>query len=337
MKSSPTFKIARTRLAIAAAIGGMLLAPTVWAQANGYPNKPVKLIVSFPPGGFADLVGRSLAQALNQAWGQPVIIDNRPGGAGILASELAAKAVPDGYTLYLATDGPFVINPYLYKTLPYHPTNDFMNAALVAYTPLALVVNPQKADVKTVGEFVALAKTREMEKKPMEYASGGSGGPHHLSMEALRMLAGVNLTHIPYKGGSPALVDVVGGQVTTMFSAISTAVPFAKAGKIRILATGGAKRSPMAPEVPTFAEAGFPGFEAGTWAGVVAPKGTPQAIVDKIEADVLKIVRDPQFQQKLLGVGAEPFPGTAAEFRELIAKDQARNSKVIRDLNIKAD
>ena len=329
----------RSWLVIAAATVMPMLTPTVWAQSSAgtYPNKPVKLIVSFPPGGFADLVGRSLAAALNQLWGQPVIVDNRPGGAGILASEVAAKAVPDGYTLYLATDGPFVINPYLYKTLPYNPNSDYEYAALVAYTPLALIVSPQVANVSTVAEFVSLARTRAKDKRPLDYGSGGSGGPHHLSMEAFRTLAGLELNHIPYRGGAPALQDLLGGQIATMFSAISTAIPQAKAGKLRILASGGTKRSQMAPEIPTIAESGFPGFEAGAWAGVVAPKGTPPAIVKKIESDVLKIGRDAQFHQKLLAAGAEPFPGTSAEFRRQVSRDQERNSKLIRDLNIKAD
>lgn len=308
---------------------------SAWAQAAAvYPNKPVKLLVSFPPGGFADLVGRSLAQALTQAWGQPVIIDNRPGGAGILASDVAAKAAPDGYTLYLATDGPFVINPYIYKKLPYDPVNGFMPAALVAYTPLALVVNSELVSSKTLGEFVTAARSNP---KPLDYSSGGAGGPHHLSMEALKAVAGINLNHIPYKGGAPALQAVLAGEVATAFSAVSTSLPHAKAGKIRILASGGQKRSLLAPEIPTFAESGYPGFEASAWAGVVAPKGTPQAIVRKIEADILKIARDPQFTQHLLAAGAEPFPGTSAEFRDLIKKDQQRYSELIRDLNIKAD
>ena len=309
---------------------------SAWAQsAAGYPNRPVKLLVSFPPGGFADLVGRSLAQALTQVWGQPVIVDNRPGGAGILASDVAAKSNPDGYTLYLATDGPFVINPYIYNKLPYNPVSDFMPAALVAYTPLALVVNPKEVSAKTLSEFITAARANPA--KHLNYASGGSGGPHHLSMEALKVVTGINPNHIPYKGGAPALQAVLGGEVATAFSAISTSLPHAKAGKLQILASGGLKRSLLAPEVPTIAESGYPGFEASAWAGVVAPKGTPQAIVGKIEADILKIARDPQFAQHLLAAGAEPFPGTAVEFRELIKKDQQRYSKLIRELNIKAD
>ena len=232
--------------------GALLAAPAAWAQAAGYPYKPVRLIVSFPPGGFADLAGRSLAQALTQVWGQSVVVENRPGAAGILATEMAAKAAPDGHTLYLATDGPFVINPYIYKTLPYHPTDDFTQIALVAYTPLALVVNPEKMHVSNLSEFIAAARANAA--RPLDYASAGAGGPHHLSMEAFKGVAGINLNHIPYKGGAPALQDVLSGQVATMFSAVSTSMPHAKTGRLRIIASGGLKRSALAPDVPTFAE-----------------------------------------------------------------------------------
>lgn len=307
---------------------------TAWAQA-AYPNKPVKLLVAFPPGGFADLIGRPLAQFLTQMWGQPVVIDNRPGGGGILATDLTAKASPDGYTLYLTTDGPFVINPYLYKTLPYDPISDFMPAALVVSTSMALVVNPEKVNAKTLAELVTAARANPA--KTLDYASAGEGSTHHLSMEALKVVSGMSMTHIPYKGGPSALQAVLAGEVATAFSALSTSLPHAKAGKLRILATGGTKRSPLTPEISTIAESGYPGFEASAWAGVVAPKGTPQAIVDKIEADVLKIARDPQFTRIMLAAGAEPFPGNSTDFKELIRKDQQRYSKLIRDLNIKAE
>ena len=308
---------------------------SAWAQAAArYPDRPVKLLVSFPPGGFADLVGRSLAQALTQAWGQPVIVDNRPGAAGILASDVAAKAVADGYTLYLATDGPFVINPYIYSKLPYDPVNSFMPAALVANTSLVLVVNTEKVSAKTLAEFVTAAHSNP---KPLDYASGGAGGPHHLSMEALKTVTGINLTHIPYKGGAPALQAVLAGEVSAAFSAISTSLPHEKAGKIRILASGGQKRSLLAPDIPTIAESGYPGFDSSAWAAVVAPKGTPPAIVQKIEADVLKITRDPQFAQTLLAAGIEPWPGNSTDLSNLIKREQQRNSKLIRDLNIKAE
>ncbi len=319
--------------ACALACAGSAVAQT----AAGYPNRSVRLLVSFPPGGFADLVGRSLAQSLSQVWGQPVVVDNKPGGASILATEIAARAAPDGYTLYLATDGPFVINPFLYKTLTYDPINDFIPAAMVAQTPFSLVVNAEKVSAKTVAEFVTQARVAAASGHTLDYSSAGSGGPHHLHMETFKGLAGINLNHIPYKGGAPALQAVLSGEVSVAFAGASTATPHAKTGRLRILASGGSKRSLLTPEIPTFTEAGYTGFDPTAWAGVVVPKGTPQAIVDKIEADVLKIARDPQFSQKLVAAGADPLPATAAEFREIIRKDQQKHSKVIRELNIKAD
>ena len=309
--------------------------PASAQTAAVYPNKPVRLLVSFPPGGFADLVGRGLAQSLSLLWGQPVIVDNKPGGASILATELAARAAPDGYTLYLATDGPFVINPFLYKSLSYDPIRDFVPAAMVAQTPFGLVINPEKVSAKTMTEFVALARSNAA--RPMDYSSGGAGGPHHLHMENFKGIAGTNGNHIPYKGGAPALQAVLSGEVSMAFTGVSTAMPYVKAGKLRMLAAGGTKRSLLAPEIPTFTEAGYPGFEPTAWAGVVAPKGTPQAILDKIEADVLKVAHDPQFAQKLVLAGADPLPLGAAEFRETIRKDQQKYGKVIRELKITAE
>ena len=333
----------RRQLMTRRSLGGVLcLAAALWAPVvnaqqgtpQGYPNKPVRLIVSFPPGGFADLVGRTLAQSLQLQWGQPVLVDNRPGAGGILATDLTAKAAPDGYTLYLATDGPFVINPFIYKTLPYKPLVDFTPAALVAYTPMALVINPDLVKASTLGEFVTLAKTAS---KTLDYASSGNGGPHHLTMEAFKAAAGIDLNHVPYKGGAPALQDVLSGQVPVMFSVVSTSQPHAKAGKLKILAVAALKRSPLVPDVPTIAESGYPGFEMGAWAGIVAPRGTPQAVIDKIQVDVLKVVRESQFAEKLAGAGAQPFAGTADEFSALLRGDTERNGKLIRSLNIKPE
>lgn len=228
-----------------------------------------------------------------------------------------------------------MINPFLYKTLSYDPVNDFTPAAMVAQTQFGLVVNPDKVSAKTVAELVATLRADPA--KVLDYSSGGAGGPHHLHMETFKANTGTNLAHIPYKGGAPALQAVLSGEVSAAFSGVSTAMPHVKAGKLRMLAAGGANRSLLAPEVPTFTEAGYPGFEPTAWAGVVVPKGTPQAIVDKIEAVVLKVARDPQFSQKLVLVGADPLSATAAEFRQIIRTDEQKHSKLIRDLNIKAE
>lgn len=317
-------------------MGPLLISAPSWAQsAAGYPNRPVRLLIPFPPGGYSDVSGRHLAQALSQVWGQTVVVDNKPGAAGILASDLAAKAAPDGYTLYFVHDGPMVINPFIHKTLPYDPLKDFVPAALVTSTTMVLVANPEKVSARTLKDFVSVARANS--SRTLDYSSGGSGGPHHLFMENFKGMAGANFNHIPYKGGAPALQAVLAGEVATAFAGIAPSVAQAKAGKLVILGSGGAKRSLLAPDIPTIAEQGYPGFESTAWVGVVAPKGTPQAIVDKIEVDVLKIARDPQFVQKLLAAGGDPFPGTATEFRELIRKDQLKYSKLIRDLGIKPE
>ncbi len=328
--------IGKAARALVVAAGTLLIGTSLWAQtAAGYPARPVRLLIPFPPGGYSDVAGRYLAQALSQVWGQPVVVDNKPGAAGILASDLAAKAAPDGYTLYFVHDGPMVINPFIYKTLSYDPVKDFVPVALVTSTTMVLVANPEKVGARTLKDFVAGA--RSTASRPMDYSSGGAGGPHHLFMENFKGMAGLNFNHIPYKGGAPALQAVLAGEVSTAFAGIAPSVAQAKAGKLTVLGSGGAKRSLLAPDIPTIAEQGYPGFEATAWVGLVAPKGTPQAIVDKIEADVLKIARDPPFVQKILAAGGDPLPGTAAEFRELIRKDQQRYSKLIRDLDIKAD
>lgn len=235
----------------------LLVSSASWAQ-DTYPSRPLRLIVSYPPGGVADLVARTLAGYMQESLGQPVVIDNRPGGATIIATEAAAKAAPDGHTIYLATDGPFVINPFIYEKLPYDPIADFIPISMVAEAPLALVTTPG-LNVNNVAEFVARAKSSA---KPFNYASIGTGSSQHLAMEQLRTAAGVAMTHVPYKGGALALNDVLSGQVEAMFVALSTALPHVRVGKLKVLAVGTAKRSILAPEVPTVAESGFPGFGA---------------------------------------------------------------------------
>ena len=226
------------------------------------------------------------------------------------------------------------ITYWIYKTLPYNPLTDFMPAVLVAYTPMALVINPSLVKANTLQEFVTATKTAP---RTFDYASSGAGGPHHLTMEAFKAAAGIDLNHVPYKGGAPALQDVLSGQVPAMFSVVSTSLPHARAGKLKILAVAALKRSPLVPDVPTIAESGYPGFEMGAWAGIVAPRGTPQAIIEKIQVDALKIVREGHFAEKLAGAGAQPLPGTAEEFATLIRRDTEKNGKLIRSLNIKPE
>jgi tripartite-type tricarboxylate transporter receptor subunit TctC len=311
---------------------GILAALPSWAQ-EAYPNRPVRLIVSYPPGGVADLVARTLAGFLQEPLGQPVVIDNRPGGATIIATEAAAKARPDGYTLYLATDGPFVINPFIYEKLPYNPVADFVPISMVAEAPLALVASAS-LNVSSVAEFIARAKASP---KPLNYASIGTGSSQHLAMEQLRTAAGAAMNHVPYKGGALALNDVLSGQVEGMFVALSTAIPHYRSGKLKILAVGTAKRSILAADIPTVAESGYPGFEQTPWMAVVAPKGTPKPITARLEKEIQQVVRNPAFAEKVLATGNIPVPGTADDLQALVQSQQERYGRLIRTLNLRAE
>ena len=304
-----------------------------WGQSPGsYPNKPIRLIVPFGTGGFADISGRLYAQHLSPVLGQPVVIDNRPGGGGILATELAARAAPDGYTLYFVSDGPLVINPFIYKSLPYDPINDFATVAMVGGTTQMLAASIEKVKATTLREFIAEARGRAA--RPMTFSSSGLASPHQLYMENLKTLAGIELTHVPYKGGAFALQALVSGEVDVGFVNHERTVALAKAGKVRLLGFAGPARSTIAPDLPTIAEQGFPGFEATPWIGVVVPRATPKPIVDKLEAESVKIARDPQYLKQLFNVGGDPLALTAAEFRERLRTDYQMYGKLIKGLNI---
>ncbi len=309
----------------------LIVAPLPSGAQEAYPNRPVRMIVSYPPGGVVDLVARTLGAMMQESLGQSVVIDNRPGGATIIATELAAKSKPDGYTLYMATDGPFVINPFIYDKLPYDPIADFIPISMVAEAPLALVTNAaQKGN--TLAEFIAYAKASP---KPLNYASIGTGSSQHLAMEQLRTAAGVAMNHIPYKGGALALNDVLSGQIEGIFVALSTAVPHVKSGKLKMLAVGTPERSILAPDVPTVAESGYPGFEQTPWLAIVAPAGTPKAIADRLEKEVQQVVRSPAFAEKVIATGNIPVLGTAEDLRALIQLQQRKYGPLIRTLNIR--
>ncbi len=320
-------------LALALALSALTLALPVLAQQE-YPVRPVKIVVPMTPGGFQDVLARHLALALGQVWDQPVVVENRPGAAGIIASQQVAKAVPDGYTLFFASDGQLVMNSFLYKSLPYDPVKDFAPVALTATTTMVLVSNPARVKATNVRDFVAEAKRAE---KPLDFGSSGTGGPHHLFMESFMNVAGLKMTHVPYKGGNPSLQAVASGEIAAAFTGLAPSVQLAKAGKLNILGFGGAKRPAEYPDIPTIGEQGYLGFDAVTWVGLVAPRGTPQAVLDKVEADTLRVLRDPAFLQKLRGAGGDPFPGSQAEFRELIRKDQKRYGDLIRRAGVQAE
>ncbi len=308
-----------------------LVAGSAFAQT--WPSKPIKYVVPFAPGGSTDILGRTISEKLSVALGQPVVVDNKPGAGGGLGADFVAKAAPDGYTIMGGTISTHAINASLYSNLPYDPVKDFVAVTLLARVPNMLVVNPD-VPAKTVAELIALMKAN-----PGKYtfASAGNGTSQHLSGELFKSMAGVEMQHIPYKGSPPALQDVVGGQVTMTFDNITTAWPLAKAGKLRALAVTTAKRSPVAPDVPTLAESGLAGFEVGSWQGVFAPAGTPPAIVKRLNAEIVKILSMPDVKEKILALGAEPVGDTSEQFTAYVKTEVVKWSDVVKKSGAKVD
>jgi tripartite-type tricarboxylate transporter receptor subunit TctC len=309
------------------------MAAIAFAQAPAYPTKPIRLVVPFPAGGTTDILARAAAQKLTEAWGQPVVVDNRPGAGGNIGSELVAKAAPDGYTLEMGTVGTHAINASLYAKMPYDHVKDFVPVILVAGVPNVLVVHPS-VPVNSVAELIAYAKANPGK---LNFASSGSGTSIHLSGELFKVMSGVQMTHVPYKGSAPAVQDLLGGQVQLMFDNLPSALPHIKAGKLRALAVTSAQRAPVLPDVPTIAEAGLPGFEASSWFGVLAPAGTSPAIVAKLNAEIAKWLASPEAKEKLQGQGANVAGGPPEEFTKHIAAETAKWAKVVKESGAKVD
>jgi len=307
--------------------------PAAAPTAEGYPNRTVTIVVPFPAGGGTDLGARLLAQKLAQKWGQGVVVDNRGGAAGLVGAEMVAKAKPDGYTLLIGNVGTQSINPSLYKKIPYDADRAFAPVSLVAELPFVMMISPS-LPAKSVKEFVALAKASP---DKLMFASSGSGGSPHLTGEIFAAAAGVRMTHVPYKGGTPAMTDLMGGHVDVLFASILESASYIKAGKLRGLAVTGSARSSTLPDLPTLAEAGVPNAESGSWIGLLAPAGTPQPIVDKLAADVKSVLSVPETRQTLVEQGAVPRGTGPAELKALIDTDRARYGRVIRDKNIGVD
>ena len=295
-------------------LGIVLATITGVAGAQAWPSKPIKWAVPFAPGGTTDILARTVGDKLAIALGVPVVIENKPGAGGGIGAEFTAKSAPDGYTIMGGTISTHAINASLYSKLPYDPVKDFVPITLIARVPNMLVVNPS-VPAKDVKELIALLKAN-----PGKYtfASSGNGTSQHLSGELFKTMAGVEMQHIPYKGSPPALQDVVGGQVTMTFDNITTAWPLAKAGKLRALAVTTANRSAIAPDVPTLAESGLPGFEVGSWQGVFAPAGTPPEIIKRLNMEIVKILNMPEVKEKLIGLGAEPVGNSPEEFSAMV-------------------
>jgi tripartite-type tricarboxylate transporter receptor subunit TctC len=299
------------------------------AVAQAYPTKPVRMIVAVPPGGPADTLARLVGPRLSEALGQTVVIDNRPGANGIIAYETAARATPDGYT-FVAVAAGVAINPSLYRKVPYDPIKDFAPITLGITVPNILVVHPS-VKASSVRELVALAKATPGK---LTFASAGNGTSGHLALELFRQMTGIDVIHVPYKGGGPALADVMGGQVQALFSIALAATPQIKAGRLRALAISSAKRSPVAPDLPTVAEVGLSGFEVVGWFGWLAPAKTPVGIVDRLHTEIVKVLTMPDIRQRLLSQSTEPVGNSPAQFAAFIKSEHAKWGKVIRDANV---
>ena len=312
-------------------IAGLLLALTAPVMAQDYPSKPVRLIIPFPPGGSNDVVGRMIALQLSDRLGKQVVVDNRGGAGGVIGTEQAANALPDGYTLLIISIA-HAVSPWLYK-LNYDPIKSFVPVSILASGTNVLVVHPS-LPVHSVGELIALAKREPGE---LNYASAGIGSFQHLGGELFKLLAGVNIVHVPYKGGGPAMTDVVGGHTKIMFSSLVQTSGFVLNGQLRALGTGGAHRSPVLPDVPTIAEAGVPGYEANNWWGVVAPAGTPPAIVEKLHKEISAVQNSEETKKQFATQGAEIVQMSSAEFGAFMANEMNKWERVVKESGIKAE
>ncbi|MBC7991910.1 MAG: tripartite tricarboxylate transporter substrate binding protein [Rhizobacter sp.] len=315
------------------AIAALALAAAGSAHAQaGYPNKPIHIVVTFTTGGAPDILARLIGERLQAAWGQTVVIDNKPGAGGNTGADSVAKAAPDGYTVVVGTVGTHSINGALYKKMPYDMVKDFTPITLLATTPNMLVIHPD-VPAKNLKEFIALGK----KDGKMTFASSGAGTSIHVSGELFKTMTGIDMEHIPYKGRASAIPDLLGGRVTMMFDNMPSSLPLVKDGKLRALGVTSAKRSAAAPEIPTLAEQGLPGFEAVSWFALFAPANTPAPIADKLQAEVSRILKSPEISKKLLEIGLEPGGGTPAELAAYQKGEITKWAKVVKDSGATAD
>ena len=308
-------------------------APYDSVAAQLFPEKPVRMVAPYPPGGTSDIIARILGQKLFDAWGQQIVVDNRAGANGSIGCELAAKSPADGYTLLIGNMTPIAANPSLYRKLGYDSVRDFAGVSLVAAGPNVLVVNPA-LPVKSVQELIAYAKANPGK---LNFGSGGAGSPAHLAGELFKTLTGVAMTHVPYKGTVLSVNDLIAGQVQLVFSDAPPAVPHVKSGKLRALAVTGAKRTPLLPELPTVAESGVPGFELDNWWGILVPAMTPKPVINRISAEIVRIMQTADVKERFGNLGVEAIHGTPAEFDAYIKSEYAKLAKIIRASGAHAD
>lgn len=318
-----------------AALSMAILSSTALAQnpAADYPNRPVRVIVPFPPGGATDIVGRDIADQLSRALKQPFVVENLSGASGNIGMTTAARSAPDGYTLVVGAPQTLTINPLLFKSNPFNPQKELAPIAVVATIPNVLIVNP-KLPVSSVDELVQYIKDRPGK---VNYGSSSIGGTPHLSSELFKSLTRTDILHIPYRGSSPALTDLMGGQIEMMFDNLPAALPHIQSGRVKALAVTSAQRSPAAPDLPTMQEAGVPDFESQGWFSLLAPAGTPQPVLEKINLEVNKILATDAFRQRLSNVGAEPKGGSIDDFRQLLDTETQRWAKVVEFADIKVE
>jgi tripartite-type tricarboxylate transporter receptor subunit TctC len=319
------------RRALQAGLLALFAGTSMGAQAQDYPNKPITIVVPFPPGGTTDLVARALADALGKSLGQSVLVDNRPGAGTTLGADLVAKSKPDGYTLLMGAVH-HTVAPSVYKKLPYDLQKDLTPITTVASVPNVVAVNPVVTPVKNIGELLALMKSSSA--KPLTYASNGNGTAQHLIGTLFQLETGTKLVHVPYKGSAPLTADLLAGQVNMSFDSITAQWPFYKSGKLLPLAVTAQKRTPFLPDVPTLQEAGLKSFDIQTWYGVMAPSATPKPVIERLGTEMLKIIKSPQFAAAMNAGGVEPMGSTPAEMATLVASETAKFAKIVKDGNV---
>jgi tripartite-type tricarboxylate transporter receptor subunit TctC len=321
----------RSYLLILPAALAIVLTGSAAAQEGAYPTKPIRMIVPYPPGGGTDIVSRHIARKLAERLGQQIVVDNRGGAGGLIGSEAAARGTPDGYTIAMIAAS-YTVNPSLHK-LPYDPVNDIAPVSMVGTSPSLVAVHPSTS-IKGIKDLISYAKANPGR---LNYGSSGQGGNTHLTTELFMLMAGVEMTHVPYKGNGPAVVALVAGEVQVLFGSMLSILPQVKIGKLRPLAVTGARRSPAVPDLPTVAESGVPGYEAASWYGIAGPGGMPRGIVARLNAELGRIAADPDIKERLVREGLEPQHTTPAEFTQVITQDIVKWSKVIKAAKITAD
>ena len=332
MNTNPKPRAAAFRMRRLLLVGAAAFMAVTAAVAQGYPNKSIRFIVPYPPGGGTDIVARLVAAKMTQNMGQPVLVDNKPGASTLIGTEMLAKAAPDGYTIGLITDS-HAINPAFFPRLPYESVKDFEPVTQLVFVPLVLVAHPS-LNVKTVQELIAAAKAKPGK---INYASIGNGSPHQISMEWLKSMAGISMTHIPYKGVAPALTDLVAGQVDIMFTGTSSASPYVKAGKLNALAVSSAKRQPSFSSTPSVAEAALPEFDFMTWYGVAVPAGTPRDITMRLNQEIAAALNQPDVKERLTTLGVVGAPSSPEEFATFIRHEAQKLARIVKTTGVKPE